>query len=115
MRALLATAGEGQLFLFRNERTGKAYTENRLSQSFKWLRVAAVKAGGRALVLRQLRHSCVVQLARAGCTVPEIASITGHAVGSVHSILSTYLPRDATVARNAQVKRGIVAAERAAG
>lgn len=110
LRDLLAKAGEGQMFLFRNERTGKAYTENRLSQTFRWVRTAAVKAGGRALVLRQLRHSCIVQLARAGCTVPEIASITGHALGSVHSILSTYLPRDGTVARNAQVKRGLVAA-----
>lgn len=108
LREMLATAGDGQLFLFRNERTQKAYTENRLSQTFKWVRTAAMKAGGRYLVLRQLRHSCVVQLARAGCTVPEIASITGHSLGSVNSILSTYLPRDSTVARNAQVKRGIV-------
>lgn len=108
LREMLAVAGEGQLFLFRNERTGKAYTENRLSQTFKWVRTAAVKAGARPLVLRQLRHSCVVQLARAGCTVPEIAAITGHALGSVHSILGTYLPRDGTVARNAQIKRGIV-------
>ena len=60
------------------------------------------------LVLRQLRHSCVVQLARAGCTVPEIAAITGHSISSVGRILSVYLPRDSTVARNAQVKRGIV-------
>lgn len=109
LREMLATlVADEQLFLFRNERTGKAYTENRLSQTFKWIRVAAVKAGGRALKLRQLRHSCIVQLARAGCTVPEIAAITGHALGSVHSILTTYLPRDAIVARNAQVKRGIV-------
>lgn len=115
LRTMLATAGEGQMFLFRNERTGKAYTENRLSQSFKWVRHAVVKGDkekgrepGRPLVLRQLRHSCIVQLARAGCTVPEIASITGHALGSVHSILGTYLPRDGTVARNAQVKRGLV-------
>lgn len=108
LRALLEGVGDGQMFMFRNERTQKAYTENRLSQTFRWVREAAVKAGGRALVLRQLRHSCVVQLARAGCTVPEIASITGHALGSVHSILSTYLPRDGTVARNAQVKRGLV-------
>lgn len=108
LRALLNEALGNQLFLFRNERTGKAYTENRLSQTFKWVRVAAIKAGGRALLLRQLRHSCIVQLARVGCTVPEIASITGHSLSSVHSILSTYLPRDSIVARNAQVKRGIV-------
>ncbi len=117
LRDLLAVAGDGHLFLFRNERTSKAYTENRLSKTFAWVRKAVVdgdektdRKPGRALVLRQLRHSCVVQLARAGCTVPEIASITGHSISSVGRILSVYLPRDSEVARNAQVKRGIVAA-----
>lgn len=114
LRELLQPAvDDDQLFLFRNERTGKAYTENRLSQTFRWVRSAVVKAGGRPLVLRQLRHSCVVQLARAGCTVPEIASITGHSLGSVNTILTTYLPRDSTVARNAQMKRGIIPAANA--
>lgn len=110
LRAMLAEAGDGHLFLFRNDRTGKAYTENRLSKTFAWVRIAAVKAGGRPLILKQLRHSCIVQLARAGCTVPEIAAITGHALTSVNSILSVYLPRDTAVARAAQVKRGIVSA-----
>ncbi|WP_312812989.1 tyrosine-type recombinase/integrase [Brevundimonas sp.] len=108
LREMLKGIADDQMFLFRNERTGKAYTENRLSQSFRWIRVAAIKAGGRELKLRQLRHSCVVQLARAQCTVPEIAAITGHSLGSVNSILSTYLPRDSMVARNAQIKRGLI-------
>lgn len=100
-----------QLFLFRNERTGKAYTGNRLSKVFAQIRSAVVKAGRQGLVLRQLRHSCVVQLARAECTVPEIAAITGHSLTSVNEILSTYLPRDSVVALNAQVKRGIIERE----
>lgn len=113
MRELLQIAvDEDQLLLFRNEPTGKTYTENRLSQTFRSVRKAAVKAGGRPLVLRQLRHSCVVQLARAGCTIPEIASITGHTLDSVTTILSKYLPRDSTVDRNAQVKRGLIADSR---
>lgn len=60
-----------------------------------------------------LRHSCVVQLARAGCTVPEIAAITGHTLSSVEKILSHYLPRDSQVARNAQIKRGLITKESA--
>lgn len=60
------------------------------------------------MILKQLRHSCIVQLARADCTVPQIAAITGHALTSVNSILSVYLPRDTAVARAAQVKRGLV-------
>ncbi|WP_449253239.1 hypothetical protein [Brevundimonas naejangsanensis] len=49
-------------------------------------------------------------MARTGCTAPEIISITGHSLGSVNTILTAYLPRDSTVARNAQMKRGIIQA-----
>lgn len=115
LRDMLAEKADGELFLFRNERTGKAYEEKRLSHTFGWVRKAVVEQhGGRRLILRQLRHSCVVQLARAGCTIPEICAVTGHALASAEKILQTYLPRDSSVARAAQVKRGLVA-EREAG
>ena len=39
---------------------------------FAKVRTMVVSAGGRALKLKELRHSCVVQLARSECTVPEI-------------------------------------------
>lgn len=108
LRALLAKIGEGALFLFRDERTGKAYYEVRLTRVFSEVRAKAVEMGARPLKLKWLRHSCVVQLARAGCTHIEISTITGHAVGSVGRILSVYLPRDNDVAWNAQQKRGLV-------
>lgn len=108
LQALLNEAAEGQLFLFINEKSGKAYTSERLSKAFAWIRTAAVKNGARPLLLRWLRHSCVVQLARAGCTIPEIAAITGHSHASVTKILDVYLPRDNQVAWNAQAKRGII-------
>lgn len=53
------------------------------------------------LVYRQLRHTAIVMLARASCTVPEIASITGHSIQTVTQILEHYLPRDSVVAGNA--------------
>jgi integrase len=108
LRELLNAAAEGELFLFRNERTGKAYTEERLSKTFAWVRNAAVEAGARSLLLRWLRHSCVVQLARSGCEVPEIAAVTGHSHASVARMLDVYLPRDSVVAQNAQRKRGLI-------
>lgn len=108
LRAMLAPVVSNDMFLFKNERTGKAYEEKRLSKTFGWVRTAAIKRGGRYLLLRHLRHSCVVQLARAGCTVPEICSITGHALGSAETILGTYLVRDTSVARGAQMKRGLI-------
>lgn len=112
LRGLLAeSSSEGALFLFRDETTGKAYTEERPSKVFAVVRTAAVEKGARPLLMRWLRHSCVVQLARAGCEVPEIAAVTGHSLASVTSILETYLPRDKKVAENAQRKRGLIAAD----
>lgn len=112
LQALLKPATKGQLFMFRDESTGKAYTAERLVKVFAAVRKEVVAKGGRALKLRWLRHSCVVQLARAGCVIPEIAAITGHTPGSVTNILATYLPRDSQVAWNAQKKRGLVTGKR---
>lgn len=109
LRELLAPVVEGKLFMFNDETTGHSYAEDRLSKVFKSVRDAV--GGDRHLLLKWLRHSCVVQLARASCTPLEIAAVTGHAVGSVVQILSVYNPRDNEVAWNAQVKRGLVAAK----
>jgi site-specific recombinase XerD len=108
LQTLLAPQTTGELFLFRDESTNKPYTAERLVVVFDKVRQAVTAVGGRALKLRWLRHSCVVQLARSGCTHLEIAAITGHAPNSVGRILSVYLPRDNAVAWNAQEKRGLV-------
>lgn len=115
LRAMLNAASKGELFVFRHEGTGKAYSESLLSKTFAKVRAEVVagdaenaRAPGRPLLLKWLRHSCVVQLGRAGCTVPEIRAITGHTLASATTILETYLPRDGTMGRNAQVKRGVV-------
>lgn len=107
--ALRDMLGEREgVFIFYDEVTGKPYSQHRLSSEFAKVRTAAVPLGGRSLVLRHLRHSCVVQLARASCTTAEIAAVTGHTMSSVNSILATYLPRDGRVARNALIKRGLI-------
>jgi hypothetical protein len=108
LRSMLNAAADGQMFVFRHEGTGGAYSETLLSKTFARVRGRVAAAGGRSLLLKWLRHSCVVQLARAGCTVPEIRAITGHTMTSATAILDVYLPRDGGVARNAQRKRGIV-------
>lgn len=99
------------LYLFVDRATGKPFAEQRLGHVFAAIRDAFPASKARRLTLRSLRHSCVVQLARAGCTVPEIASITGHSPFSVEQILSKYLPRDNKVAWNAQQKRGLIRTE----
>jgi integrase len=50
------------------------------------------------LWLHDLRRTCVVRLARAGLTVPQICAITGHKLRSAHGILEHYLPRDSVMA-----------------
>jgi hypothetical protein len=90
------------LYLLRNSTTGRPFEENELSLEFRRLRKISK---GKHLTLRALRHSCVVRLARAECTVPEIATITGHAIASAEQILAVYLPRDNELARSAERKR----------
>jgi hypothetical protein len=92
---------EGSLYLFHDKATGRPYKEvDRL-----WHVYDAIRPEGSTLTMRTLRHSAVVQMSRAGCTVPEIAAVTGHTILSVTKILATYLPRDAETATNAMRKR----------
>jgi hypothetical protein len=42
---------------------------------------------------RDLRRTSVIRLAEAGCTVPQIAAITGHSPKQVETILETYWVR----------------------
>jgi len=47
------------------------------------------------LTFHDLRGTAVTRLAIAGCTVPEIATITGHLLADVNAILDAhYLNRD---------------------
>jgi integrase len=106
LQHMLRAIREPGLYLFVDPANGRPYAEQRLGHLFADIRQRAQV--GRKLQLRALRHSCVVQLARAGCTVPEIAAITGHSPYSVEQILQRYLPRDNQVAWNAQQKRGLI-------
>ena len=51
-----------------------------------------------------LRRTAAVWLAEAGCSVPEIAAITGHEIDRTARILETYCPRTSTMAVNAIAK-----------
>ncbi|OKO67651.1 hypothetical protein AC629_42600 [Bradyrhizobium sp. NAS80.1] len=51
-----------------------------------------------------LRDTAVTWYARAGSTVPEIASITGHSLASIYQILKHYLALDGELADNAVKK-----------
>jgi integrase len=60
------------------------------------------RIGIKELTFNDLRGSAVTRLAVAGCTEPEIATITGHSLGNVRRILDRhYLHRDVVLAESA--------------
>jgi integrase len=94
-----------------NEETGQPYKANNFRHVFAEIRGAAGIdktarrhgiAGG--LLFMGLRRTAVVHLARAGCSVPEIAAITGHSESRTVSILEVYLRRDSEMAAAAIAK-----------
>jgi hypothetical protein len=54
------------------------------------------------ITFHDLRGTAVTRLAIVGCSVPEIATITGHSLRDVNSILdSNYLSRDPALGESA--------------
>jgi integrase len=73
----------------------------RFGFSSSW-RKACAKAGVVDLTFHDLRGTAVTRLALAGCSEAEIATITGHSMKDVGSILDThYLHRDSKLAESA--------------
>jgi integrase len=81
---------------------GKPWSESGFQSA--WGKATA-RAGVEGLTFHDLRGTAVLALARAGCNVVEIYSITGHKPGDVQAILTAhYLPQDGEVAANAIAK-----------
>jgi hypothetical protein len=95
LQARLEKRNTGYLVL---DPKGRPYVRQDFAKHFSEVRK---ECGLTHCIYGQLRHTAVVRLARASCTAPEIASITGHTVSSVAAILKRYLPRDTKVAKNA--------------
>lgn len=69
-----------------------------------WERAYARSGLTEDLHFHDLRGTAVTMLAEAGCTVPEIATITGHTLESVNKILERYLNRTKELAHSAIAK-----------
>jgi integrase len=68
-------------------------------------RIAARKAGVVGVTFHDLRGTAVTRLAVVGCTEAEIATITGHSLRDVRSILdANYLHRDPALGKSAITK-----------
>ena len=88
------------------ETTGIAWGQSHFQHSFADIRATAAEtvSSVTSLQFRDLRDTAVTWLARAGATIPEIADITGHSLGSVTQILKHYLAFDGTLGRTAIAK-----------
>ena len=79
--------------------SGKPWTAGGFHAS--WSKACA-RAGVVGVTFHDLRGTAVTRLVAAGCTEAEIATITGHALGDVGSILdSHYLKRDPELGKSA--------------
>jgi integrase len=89
-----------------HEGIGRPYNGVTFADHFQQVRAEAIKACPSVadFTFPDLRDTAVTWYARAGCTVPEIASITGHSLASIYSILKHYLALDAELADNAVKK-----------
>jgi len=94
----LALLPSDNILLVVNEHTRTQWRQQAFSRAFREIAIAAELPH---LEFRSLRATCVCRLATAGCTIPEIASITGHTLVSVHHILKHYWRPDSEQAKNA--------------
>lgn len=98
LKALLdATPRRSPLVL--TQRDGQPWTEEGFRSS--WRKVVE-KAGIEGRTFHDIRGTAVTRLAVAGCTEAEIATLTGHSINDVRSILdANYLHRDPRLAESA--------------
>jgi Phage integrase family len=85
-----------------NENTGRRWNQSRFEREFR--QIARAAGIPDELQFRDLRRTATVQLAEAGCEVPEIAAVGGWSIDSVHKMLKIYCPLNVTMAKNAVVK-----------
>lgn len=96
LAAMLAKTEKNSTHLVVSETTKRPYKQ------YNFVHRAAEVIDGAGLAGKRygdLRRSAVVRLAMAGCTIPMIASITGHSYKRCEEILEVYLPRSTELAR----------------
>lgn len=104
-RTLLDRSFEHGAFMFVRGQDGQPFSERDLSKVFAKVRARTPGYEDSELTIRTLRHTCILQLARAGCYVHEISSVTGHTLSWVYETLQSYLGRDTYLSHIAMAKR----------
>lgn len=89
LKAMLDAEPRASEFILVNS-LGNPWNADSFKRSF---RAARKRAKLDRLHFHDLRGTCVTRLAEAGCTVPEIAAITGHSVTRCQKIIDVYMKR----------------------
>jgi integrase len=109
--ALDATKKRGPLILMNTR--GRVWSANGFHASW---RKACLAAGVSGVTFHDLRGTSVLRLFLAGATEAEVATITGHSLRDVRSILdANYFCRDPELARSAITKLEIARAKKEGG
>jgi integrase len=99
LRDVLTGAARKSPIIVIAETTGQPYREDHFRHEFA--RIRELTGLPNSLRFMDLRRTAVVRLGEAGCSVPEIAAVTGHTIDRTARILEVYLPRTAPMARAA--------------
>jgi integrase len=102
-KALKATldAAPRRAAVILTTKTGRAYSKRYFAEQWE----ATCKAADIVdLHFHDIRGTTVTMLAEAGCTLPEIVSITGHTLRRAQDILDKYLARTSKLAESAIAK-----------
>jgi integrase len=102
-KALKATldSAERKAALILTTKTGLAFKKRYFAEQWESTCKAAGIAG---LHFHDIRGTTVTMLAEAGCSVPEIVTITGHSMRRAQEILDKYLARTSRLAESAIAK-----------
>lgn len=101
LKSALDAVPQTQSLILTN-RDGEAWTADGFRSSW---RKACARAGVEGVTFHDLRGTAATRLAIAGCSEAEIATITGHSLSEVRSILDqNYLSRDYSLAKSGIAK-----------
>lgn len=105
-RAAKASPGPRQPLL-ACETTALAWQASHFRAEFARIRAHAARTLPHMATLQflHLRHSAITRMAEAGCTIPEIAAVSGHSLSQTNAILERYLVRSAPLAASAIARR----------
>lgn len=99
LKAMLDSAPRTSTQIITSEETGRPYKSYDFRHLFR--EVAKLTDIKQDLQYRDLRRTAVLRLGEAGCTIGEIAAVTGHSIEECQKIMDTYLQPNSKMAENA--------------